>query len=461
MTTVSSREGGFKDAVKMVLLKDIKWEKRYREDLGDIETLTESIKDKGILQPITISKDYVLLAGERRVTAARAAGLEKIPALIRDVQGEVDAREIELIENTFRKDFTWVEEAALILEIDRLYKSKNYDWSGRKTAQLLNKGVASVSRALQLAKATSVIPELGEYKTADEALRVLKKMEEGAIITELRDRQKASITGKTYDRGMEATLRIADANYMIGDAFLGLSEYRSEGVVHLIECDPPYGIELNEQKASKDSVVSTVTSYHEIKPEEYNAFLKKITGELYRVAGKDCWLIFWYGPTWHTQVKVNLQSAGWQVDEIPAVWVKPQGQTLQPEKYFARCYESFFLCRKGNPIMVKRGRSNVFQYSPVSGAKKYHPTQRPIELMEELLSTLCVPRQVVLVPFLGSGTTLRACYNLGMLGGGFDTNHEYKDKFMLAVEDDARRLLNNDDSNDPDELDPEDIPSED
>ena len=91
--------------------------------------------------------------------------------------------------------------------------------------------------------------------------------------------------------------------------------------------------------------------------------------------------------------------------------------------------------------MYKRGRLNVFNFPGVPSAQKYHPTQRPIEMIEELLECLAAPGNVVLVPFLGSGATIRAAYNLGMNVFGCDLNPEYKDKFMLAVEQDARRML--------------------
>ena len=51
-------------------------------------------------------------------------------------------------------------------------------------------------------------------------------------------------------------------------------------------------------------------------------------------------------------------------------------------------------------------------------------------------------RSNVFVPFLGSGATLRACYDMGHRGRGFDLNGEYKPRFMLAVEHDARVHLN-------------------
>ena len=439
-----------------VPIEKIWWEPRSREDLGDIVNLAESIREKGILQPITVTPEFELLAGERRTTAARSIGLAFIPALIRRKEDILDALEIEAMENLFRKDFTWNEECAHVRKLDLMYKEKHTDWSGRKTAALLNKGVASVARALQLAKAMEIMPELGEYKTADDALKVLKKFETDAIIDELRSRQVAkqaflseNEAGATaVDKGISLALKYAEKHYHIADALQELVEMESNRVIHLIECDPPYGIALAEQKQAKDTPGNIVDSYQEIPAEKYKHFLKVLATELYRVAGQDCWLVFWFGPTWQREVLDSLREAKWEVDEIPAIWIKPSGQTNQPEMYLARAYEPFFLARKGKPYMTKRGRRNVFDFSPVPGQKKIHPTERPVELLEELLNTLTVVGQRVLVPFLGSGNTLRAAYNLGMIGWGYDLNPEYKSSFMLRIEEDARKLLTNEDNED-------------
>ncbi|MHB8413906.1 MAG: DNA methyltransferase [Acidiferrobacteraceae bacterium] len=426
--------------LEIVPLDKIHWNKRYREDLGDIDSLAESMQEKGVLQPITITPDYELLAGERRVTAARKAGLVEIPALVRSKEDAIDAREIELMENVLRKDFTWSERCALEQEIDRLYKEKNLDWSGRKTAQLLSRSQSSISRDLQLAKAIEDIPELAEYKTADEAYKVLKKLEEDAIVTTLRERQSIAMNNDGLERGLKLALKLADSNYHIGDTFKGLAELRSDGLVHVIECDPPYGIDLASVKSSKDSPTSNVHSYNEIDKSEYPAFIKRLAKELYRVAGQHAWLVFWFGPTWQHETITALRDSGWQVDDIPAIWAKPNGQTLQPELYLGRAYEPFFLARKGKPVLMKRGRLNMFNYSGVPSTTKYHPTERPVQLIQDILETLSVPRQVVLVPFLGSGATLRAAYNCGMSAFGWDLNGEYKNRFMLAVEQDSKSL---------------------
>ncbi len=454
-------EGYRKDTLKHVKLEDILIEERFREDLGDLEGLVENIRDKGIIQPVTLSKDLRLLAGGRRCAAALVLGLPTVPAIIREVDDELDSRELELFENLFRKDFTWQEQCKLIKRIDTLYNEKTGgNWSGRKTAALVEQSTSAVNRSLQLAAAIQAIPELGNLKTADDALKMLKKFEENALVAEMRKRQEQKITNShteifadeevqhsqqvarsQVDKAVLNMLRMAKDNYIISDAFQLMSKMKDNGNIQIIECDPPYGIDLNAQKASKESITSTVTEYNEIDRAIYPNFLEHIAMELFRTAGKDCWLIFWFGHEWQQVVYEKLTAAGWLVDFIPCIWAKKNGQTLQPELYLARSYEPFFLCRKGKPLMVNRGRLNVFSFDTVTASRKYHPTQRPRDLIVEIFQTLGGGNTSVYIPFLGSGQSLLACYELGFRGFGSDLDSQYRDKFLLAVEEQTRSLF--------------------
>ena len=426
------------DKVKLINVSDVKIGERFRKDYGDMTAFVESIKDKGILQPITVNQDMELLAGGRRMAAATMAELKKIPALIRDQSAmdnaAIDLREVELIENIFRKDFTWDEQAKLVAEIDKMCREKNIEWSVRKTAKLLGHShPMNVSRSLQLAEALEAVPELSQCKTQDEAIKVLKKVEENAVTQELRRRQEV-----TQNSGLRDVLKIAKANYRIGDALIELSNLPSgSGNLHFIEVDPPYGIDLNEQKSG-----NTADTYKEIPRNEYAEFLATIARETYRIAGSHCWMVFWFGPTHHQLVLQILRDAGWQVDDIPCIWNKGHGQTQHPGQYLARTYEPFFSCRKGTPTLAKQGRSNVFDFPSVSAMKKIHPTERPVALIEEIIATYVGVNSRVLIPFLGSGATLRAVYNMGCTGWGYDLNPEYRDKFLLSVQEDTEKLDN-------------------
>ena len=87
---------------------------RRRFDEESLKTLADSLGDRGVLQPVLVRPkpdgSYELIAGERRWRAARIAGLERIPALVR-MRGDAEALEVALIENMAREDLNPIEEA--------------------------------------------------------------------------------------------------------------------------------------------------------------------------------------------------------------------------------------------------------------------------------------------------------------------------------------------------------------
>lgn len=93
-----------------------KYQPRRKFDEEAIQGLVDSIRDKGILQPLLVRRDgedansYELIAGERRWRAAQIAGLHEVPVVIRDLSDR-EALEIALIENIQRQDLTPLEEA--------------------------------------------------------------------------------------------------------------------------------------------------------------------------------------------------------------------------------------------------------------------------------------------------------------------------------------------------------------
>jgi ParB family transcriptional regulator, chromosome partitioning protein len=96
-------------------LKPSRFQPRRHFDAANLEALTESVREKGILQPILVRRDpsdpnrYEILAGERRWRAAQAAQLHEIPVILRDIDDR-GASEIALIENIQREDLNAIEE---------------------------------------------------------------------------------------------------------------------------------------------------------------------------------------------------------------------------------------------------------------------------------------------------------------------------------------------------------------
>lgn len=433
-----------------IALNELLIGERFRQDYGEMEDLVESVKDKGILTPITVRRltnpptgfsecKFELMAGGRRTVAAKSAGLTHIPALIRDLEGDLDLREVELFENVFRKDMEWHEKVKLVDHVQKLWSEKHADtpwkWSQRKCAKMLGISHTHLGRQIELAKALEVMPELSEAKDEAEARKKLKNLQERFVVQQELKKHKEEIK-----RGGLKLVQRGDGAYQIGDAFEGMEQLLDlrkrklgGGVIQLVEVDPPYAIDLVDTKRRKYSDDADISEYHEVDRKEYNKFLTRLCQLCFDVAQDDAWLVFWFGPSWFTDVKIAIARAGWTIDDIPCIWNKGYGQTSAPNYKLARTYEPFFVARKGKAAVRNKGRSNVFNYAPVPSQSKYHPTQRPLELMEDILTTFGTANTGVLSPFLGSGTTIRAAFRKNMSAFGWDLSEEYKKRFLIEL----------------------------
>lgn len=439
---------------------------RFRTDNDLNDEFLDSIRTKGFLQPITVTPDRVLISGGRRLAAALLLQLPSIPAIIRETTGELDLRECELIENLQREDFSWSDRIRLVNRIHELGVEKHGEkWSQQKSADLLERSVGLVNRQLQLSKALKQFPELLKCKTEDEAVKLYRKLGEAVLVKHLVKQsaarndagdgaQEVRLDSGELSPGAEGSDRIpleaplgvrlarnASAHYRVGDALAGMDEVLSLNSTPnfgLIEVDPPYGIDLKDAKKGESAGLSV---YNEVERSAYPQFLHEVCSRLDKLTPGNTRVIFWFGTEWYDTVYRALTQNNFQVDPIPGIWIKPAGQTASPDTYLARCYETFFIAWKGKPPIRQRGRSNVFDFNSVPASKKYHPTQRPLELMQELLVTFAWPGQIVLVPFLGSGTTLRAAYTTGMHAFGWDLEGSYKEQFIAQIEKDFEEGL--------------------
>ncbi|MDK8281328.1 MAG: ParB/RepB/Spo0J family partition protein [Peptoniphilus lacrimalis] len=98
-------------------------------DKKSLDELAESIKNYGIIQPLLVKENgdsYIVVSGERRLRAAKIAGLEKVPAIIKDVDEEISDK-ISLIENIQREDLNPIEEAKAFRYLLDEYNLKQED----------------------------------------------------------------------------------------------------------------------------------------------------------------------------------------------------------------------------------------------------------------------------------------------------------------------------------------------
>ncbi|MCI9505919.1 MAG: ParB/RepB/Spo0J family partition protein [Oscillospiraceae bacterium] len=148
---------------------------RRHFDSQAMKELSESIRQHGMLQPISVQKTgegFVLVAGERRLRAAAMAGLTRVPCLL--VRGsDRDSALLALIENLQRCDLHYTEEAAAIA---RLISS--YDMSQEEAARRLGRSQSAVANKLRLLKLSpECVDKLRQYHLTERHARALLRLE--------------------------------------------------------------------------------------------------------------------------------------------------------------------------------------------------------------------------------------------------------------------------------------------
>lgn len=129
--------------------------RQYFDD-GALRELSESIRNYGILNPLTLrlrGGRYELVAGERRLRAAKLAGLREVPCIVLDVNME-DAGLIALIENLQRKDLDFIEEATGIRQLIQMF-----GMSQEEAARRIGRSQSAVANKLRLLRLPSDILE--------------------------------------------------------------------------------------------------------------------------------------------------------------------------------------------------------------------------------------------------------------------------------------------------------------
>ena len=144
--------------LKLVQLQAGKYQPRTRMDEGSLYELAESIKAQGVMQPVLVRPlnggRYEIIAGERRARAAKLAGLDEIPVLVKDVPDE-SAAAMALIENIQREDLNPLEEAQGLKRL-----TDEFGLTHEMAAQAVGRSRSAASNLLRLLNLAAPVQQM-------------------------------------------------------------------------------------------------------------------------------------------------------------------------------------------------------------------------------------------------------------------------------------------------------------
>lgn len=388
---------------------------------GDNRDLQESIQSIGMLQPVVLSYDeggYILEAGERRLKAVQELydlggsflfesepvppGL--IPYVLLSDLSIIDRLQVEVDENNCRVNFTWQERA---VATDKLLRLRQLQATAAHAPQPAPLALATEAFpdfhpvAAQEAVRKDLIlarnlhdPDVKNAKSADDAIKTLKRKEAAAKNLDLAERIGASLTASSH------TLLNADS--------LDWMKSQPSGQYDVILTDPPYGMGAD---GFGDSGGKTVGNhFYDDTPETALECYIALAREGFRLTKPEAHLYAFCDIELFQALKVIFSREGWRVFRTPLLWHKQTAYRAPwPEHGPQRKYECLIYAIKGDRKTTKlSGDVLTFPSDPNLG----HPAQKPVALYQELLSRSAHPGDRIFDPFAGTGPILSAGHNL-------------------------------------------------
>ena len=395
-------------AIELVVIGD-----RVRKEFGDIDELCNSIKSVGLIQPIVITRDFRLIAGERRLRALKRVGVKDLVHsshfVFNDELDDLKLKAMEIEENVKRKELSWQETIIAkkrLLEImQQIHGVARPGYPSRtdslgitspgfginKLAALLGESNAQTSKDIELAELIAAVPQLAKAETKEAARRQasLAIAVAGAIQQQAKNPPKSEAKWTLYE----------------GD-FLDTAKLVGDSSVDLVLVDPPYGEETSGMGPNSKQLIASGFADSE---GTWNKILGPLIAHSIRVLRQDRFAAFFFGFTFYQTLLDSARLAGFSVDVTPLVWVKNTVINTSPYTRYGRSYEPILLCRKGEPKLMRPAQRDVIEIQNVitrgTNEQKYYHAQKPVELMEKLIGDMCVPEGTVVDFCAGSGST--------------------------------------------------------
>ncbi len=474
--------------------KDIIITNRSRIDKGKLEKLTKAISTQGQLNPILITSDNELIAGERRTLVCKKLKLPVLCRIMPNLSAD-DKLLIEHMENDARKDFTWSEELMLRYKIHNYWIKKASEsspllsWSFKDSAKEFDCSVGGLSTDLTLAAMINVFPDLVNCTSKGQAREASKKMAEQAAafkkmdsmsddeklkmaslmsgnaikkqplkkkaspvicakhndnIEELIEHDSAknptSSVGSNVERTVEEPSTAEEekdlsdeVSYVVEDLFTFVPKFPNESI-GFIELDPLYAINYDENYQQKNEQVQDKKDWT---ADELIHFYETMFPIYYSKLMPNSWMLCWLGKEWVEDANEIASRAKFKTQPF-GIWAKNGGSVNRPSTTMVSTFECFILLRKGNATFNIPSFKNIVSCPASPGSTKTHQWEKPIKLYDIFFEALARPKTVFHSSFAGSGNCLISAKKADMIPIGCDLSekdatqfyYKYKKHFM-------------------------------
>lgn len=404
------------------------------------DDLEPSIRQRGVLQPIIITDELELVAGERRLMASIKLGLPDIPVRFARDLSPIERAIIELEENIKRSDLDWRDACKAVAQVHKLYLALDPEWTMGETADAISLTAGALSINLRVAG------ELDDDRIASadglrEAYNVLLRRDQraaGDALQELLDLPTPVEPSATANiialngasaPGPQQLLRpsdspkpgnreaapapLRDIECILHQSFLEWAPTYSGPKFNLIHCDFPYGIALLLSGASTQ--IGDLD--YDPSPQVFQELLECFCKNINRFMSVSAHLMFWCsarpGSPIESLIRRTFAQEAPDLDfqQFPLVWHKTdnKGIAANANRMPRHVYETCLLASRGRRHLV---RVAADAYGCQTD-RRLHASAKPEAMLHHFMQMLVDEQTAILDPTCGSATALLAAERLG------------------------------------------------
>ena len=404
---------------------EVRRETRQRKEI-EVDDLIDSIRRRGQLQPIVITRDNVLVAGERRLTAIATLADRPARCVYTDEIDPAELEAIELEENVKRKDLPWLDRCLAVHKFHKLQIERDSTWTALRTSESLGFSAASISNHLAVAEeillnneavinapkfstASGIVERKNQRRVANETSQLLAIATKPIIAdpSPNQDNPTTSTTTLDIESIVIADLESSTATgYILNEDFKWWAESYDGPKFNFIHCDFPYGVGMHKSDQGSGDSYGT----YEDTPEIYWSLIDTLLNNLDNYCADSAHLMFWFSMDYYHET-LTLLSKHWKVNPFPLIWVKTDNSGILPDPNRGprRTYETALLASRGDRKIVRPVSNHIA--SPIQRGQ--HMSEKPQLVLGHFFRMLVDEHSAVLDPTAGSGSAIRAAATAG------------------------------------------------
>jgi len=241
-----------------------------------------------------------------------------------------------------------------------------------------------------------------------------------AVLQVVKEKQKELEKAEKIERIINTRINTTiNENIKNGDC-LEILETLEDKCIDIVLTDPPYGIEYVSNRSIHDDAITKRGLLNDGKDEAFE-LLDKVCKVLQRKTADNAHLYFFC--SWSVFSKFENIISKYFTIKTPIVWDKGNKGSGDLLNDWGNQTEIIIYCVKGVKL-VKSRRGNIINVSRLHTTKMVHPTQKPEELIKEILEVSANAGDFVVDPFMGSGSTIKACNKMKLKSLGIELDEE-------------------------------------